>query len=266
MTYTTPSDYYSGYAFDLDGTIYLGDSLLPDAAEVLRELRQRGARVVFVSNNPTHSRKEIRAKLIGLGIPAPPETIVNSSKVLVTYLQDRASGCTVYPISERPLREELVEAGFGISEDPRSIEFVVASFDRTFDYHKLQVAFDAIRAGATLIATNADPYCPVPGGGEPDAAAVIAAVEACTGTTLEAVLGKPSLVMAQTILDELKLPPGECLLVGDRLGTDMLMGKRAGMGTALVLTGATNPAQLDTAEIVPDFVLKRLGELLPEGL
>lgn len=263
MNYSTPSRYYAGYAFDLDGTIYLQDTVVPDAKRVLDVLRRRGARIVFVSNNPTRRRHDIQAKLAGLGIPASPKEIVNSSKVLITHLQEQAPGCTVYPISEQPLREELVEAGFEISEDPQVVDVVIASFDRTFEYHKLQVAFDAIRAGASFVATNADPYCPVPGGGEPDAGAIIAAVEACTGTTVENVLGKPSLTMAETILDQLGVEPGDCLLTGDRLQTDVLLGKRVGMDTALVLTGATSRSDLKRAEVEPDFLLTRLGDLLP---
>jgi NagD protein len=263
MKYPTPNHYYSGYAFDLDGTIYLEDGLLPGVRRVLEILRQRRIRIVFVSNNPTHSCDEMRAKLAELGISASHREIVNSSEVLVRYLQERELGRTVYPISEEPLRRELIEAGFDISEKADIIDVVIASFDRTFDYHKLQVAFDAIQAGASFIATNADPYCPVPGGGEPDAAAVIGAVEGCTGVTVEAVLGKPSLMMAKTILQRLDADPEECLMIGDRLQTDILMGKRVGLGTALVLTGATSEADLETAEIKPDFVLPRLEAVLP---
>jgi NagD protein len=120
---------------------------------------------------------------------------------------------------------------------------VLASFDRTFDYPKLQIAFDAVRAGATLIATNPDKYCPVPGGGEPDCAALIAAIEACTDTTLAFTAGKPSALAAQTAAARVGVPIERCLMIGDRLETDISMG-HAGMQTALVLTGATTPAVL----------------------
>jgi HAD superfamily hydrolase (TIGR01450 family) len=263
MLLAAPNRLYRGYVFDLDGTVYLSDELLPGADRVVKTLRDAGCRIVFVSNNPTYTRQQIAEKLTGLGIPASSREVVNSSHVLVRYLRERAPGCTVFPIGERPLHDELVAAGFTISEAPAAIDYVIASFDRTFEYRKLQIAFDAIRAGAHFIATNADRYCPVAGGGEPDAAAIIAAVEACTNTPVEEVVGKPSTIMARATLDVLALEPGDCLLTGDRLEVDILMGRRAGMDSALVLTGATTPAQLAESEIVPDFVVERLDQLLP---
>ena len=139
---------------------------------------------------------------------------------------------------------------------------MIASFDRTFDYGKLQTAFDAIRAGARFVATNADRYCPVPGGGQPDAAAVIAAIEACTTTRVEVVVGKPSPIMVQAVAAIVRLPLERCLMTGDRLETDIAMGRAAGMATALVLTGATTRAALAMSEIQPDYVLETLGDLL----
>jgi NagD protein len=145
---------------------------------------------------------------------------------------------------------------------PHEIQYVVASFDRTFDYRKLQIAFDAIRAGARLIATNADRYCPVPGGGQPDAAAIIAAIEACAETRCELVAGKPSLLMVATAQAQLGGAAQRCLMVGDRLETDIAMGVAANMDTALVLTGATTAADLQRSTIRPTYVLATIGELL----
>lgn len=254
---------YDGYIFDLDGTIYLGDALLPAAEHVITALRARERRVAFLSNNPTHTRQHYAAKLTRLGIVTDPDMIVTSSYVLVQWLRARAPQARLYVIGEMPLIEELTTAGFHLSEKPGDITFVVASFDRTFSYHKLQVAFDAIRAGAQLIATNADRYCPVPGGGQPDAAAVIAAIEACTGVTCMEVVGKPSPMMARTVGERLGVPPDRCLMIGDRLETDILMGLRAGMSTALVLTGATNRADLAITTYQPHYVLEGLHQLLP---
>lgn len=263
MPFTTPKHLYRGYVFDLDGTLYLNDELLPGAKRVVNSLRAAGCRVVFVSNNPTYARQQMAEKLTRLGIRTLGDEVINSSYVLVQYLRKRSPGSVVFPIGEQPLHAELLAAGFTISQDPSAIDFVIASFDRTFEYYKLQVAFDAIRAGAHFIATNADRYCPVVGGGQPDAAAVIAAVEACTDTAVEEVVGKPSMMMARTVLDTLALEPSSCLLTGDRLEVDIVMGQRAGMATALVLTGATTPAHLAESEVAPDFVLERLDELLP---
>jgi len=194
-TYTRlarPDRLYKGYVFDLDGTVYLGDALLPGAKRTIETLRRNGCRIVFVSNKPVNTRQSYADKLTRLGLPTPVEDVVNSSQVLVRWLTEHAPGARVFPIAEQVLIRELEEAGLLITDVPAEIEYVIASFDRTFVYRKLQVAFDAIRAGARLIASNADAYCPVPGGGEPDAAAIIAAIEACTGCKNEFVAGKPS--------------------------------------------------------------------------
>jgi NagD protein len=253
---------YDGYIFDLDGTIYLGELLLPGAPELLAALRAEGRQVAFLSNNPTKTREQYVTKLRGMGLQAELAEVVNSSHVLVQWLLEHAPGATLFVCGEAPLIGELEAAGFPLSEQAGEVQIVVASFDRTFTYHKLQVAFDAIRAGARLVATNPDRFCPVPGGGEPDAAAIIAAIEACTNTRCELNVGKPSPIMARAVSAMLGLPPERCIMVGDRLMTDIAMGVGAGMATALVLTGDSTRADLPTAPAQPTYVIEGLLELL----
>jgi len=263
MNTTKPSKLYEAYIFDLDGTVYLGDSLLPTASETITRMRAMGKRTVFLSNNPTHSREEQAAKLTKLGLPTPDSDVLNSSVVMVDFLRRHLPGAKLFVIGEAPLQNELRTAGFELTEDVSRIDAVIASFDRTFVYHKLQVAFDAIRAGARFFATNGDRYCPVPGGGQPDAAAIIAAIEACTDTKIEAIVGKPSSHMAEAILNLLDLPPEACVMTGDRLETDVLMGLDAGMAAALTLTGATSEAVVAASPIKPTYTIHNLGDLLP---
>lgn len=254
---------YDAYIFDLDGTVYLGEALLPAAGETIARLREMGRRTVFLSNNPTRTREEYAHKLTRLGLPTPPQDVINSSFVMVDFLRRRMPQARLFVVGEASLENELRRAGFTLTDNAAEVDAVIASFDRTFAYRKLQIAFDAIRAGARFFATNADKYCPVPGGGEPDAAAVIAAIEACTDKKIEAVVGKPSSFMAEAILDVVGLPPHRCLMVGDRLETDVLMGLQAGMDAALTLTGATNAASAAASAIQPTYVIHALEELLP---
>jgi NagD protein len=257
-----PERLFSAYIFDLDGTVYLGDALLPTAGETVERLRRLGKRTVFLSNNPTKTREAQAAALTRLGLPTPVGDVLNSALVMTDFLQRRMPGARLYVIGEPPLEQVLRHAGFDLADDA-AVDAVIVSFDRTFVYHKLQVAFDAIRGGARFFATNGDKYCPVPGGGEPDAAALIAAIEACTDVKVEAIVGKPSAHMAAAALSLLDLPPAECLMTGDRLETDVLMGLDAGMAAALTLTGATSPAQAAASPIKPTYVVSRLAELLP---
>ncbi len=256
---------YSAYLFDLDGTIYLGDDALPGAVETVTQLQRAGCRTVFLSNNPTKTRQQYVAKLARMGIVAALEDVVNSSFVLVQWLLRHAPGARLFVVGEDALKADLRVAGFVLAEDA-AVDFVVASFDRTFDYRKLQIAFDAVRAGARLVATNGDRYCPVPGGGEPDAAAMIAAIEACTGAVCDPIVGKPSPIMVETIMGLLHLPPERCIMVGDRLETDIEMGIRAGMATALVLTGDADRAKLAASGLAPTLVLERIDGLLSEEI
>jgi NagD protein len=248
----------------------LGDTLLPTAGETITALRARGCRTIFISNNPTHTRQDYAAKLTRLGIPTQVDDILTSSLVMVDFLMRRTPGARLFVAGERPLCDELTAAGFPLVEDPHQVEVVIASFDRTFEYRKLQIAFDSIRLGAHFFATNPDRYCPVPSrepggipGGEPDCAAIIAAIEACTNTKVEAIVGKPSQHMIEAALHLLELPACECMMIGDRLETDVAMGLNAGMSAALALTGATPESAMATSSIQPTYVLHRLSDILP---
>lgn len=265
MTAPRPDRMFGGYVFDLDGTLYLGDGLLPGAAGALATIRDHGSRVAFLTNKPLEAAAAYAVKLTGLGIPAEPDDVVTSVDALIRYLTAHAAGSRILPIAEPLLVGLLMDAGFEIVEldRPLDADVVVVSWDRTFDYAKLVAAFRAVRAGARIVATNPDPFCPMPGGDLPDCAAMLAAIEASTGATAEAIVGKPSRHMADTLLERIALPPTDTLLVGDRLLTDVRMAREAGMASALVLTGATPLAALRDAPYAPDYVLDGVGEVIP---
>ncbi|MGQ0601497.1 MAG: HAD-IIA family hydrolase [Anaerolineales bacterium] len=259
----TPSHLYSAYIFDLDGTVYLGDGLLPTAGETITRLRALGKRTIFLSNNPTHTRESYSRKLTRLGLTTPVEDILNSSLMMANFLKTHWPKARLFVVGEQPLMDDLRAAGFELVDDAQHTDAIIASFDRTFVYRKLQIAFDAIRAGARFFATNGDRYCPVPGGGEPDAASIIAAIEACTGVQCEAIVGKPSRYAIEAVLNLVQLPATDCVMTGDRLETDVKMGLDAGMSAALTLTGATTEVMLGASAVQPTYVLRTLSDLLP---
>lgn len=260
-----PDRWFGGYVFDLDGTLYLGDQLLPGAAETVAAIRDRGARVAFLTNKPLERPAAYAAKLTSLGIAADADEVVSSTDALVQYLVAHAAGARILTVSEPLIDELLHEAGFTIvgHDEPEQAEVVVVSWDRTFDYAKLVAAFRAVRAGARIVATNPDPFCPFPDGDLPDCAAMLAAIEASTGARAEAIVGKPSPHMSAALLQRLALPADDTILVGDRLLTDVRMAQEAGMASALVLTGATGIDALDCSSVVPDFVLDGVADVLP---
>ena len=248
--------------FDLDGTIYLGDELFACAQAAIERLRAAQIPVYFLSNNPTKTPSEYVHKLAKMGIPVAESAVLTSGLIMAEWLAAQTPIPRVYPIGEPALIALLTQYGVPMHDTPGAIDYVLASFDRTFAYAKLQIAFDAIRAGATLIATNPDKYCPVPGGGQPDAAALIAAICACTDTTLAFTAGKPSQIAAQAVARRAGVPVAQCMMVGDRLETDISMGD-TGMQTALVMSGATTPALLAAWHgYQPDLVCADVGEVV----
>jgi arabinose operon protein AraL len=252
---------YRGWLFDLDGTVYLGERLIPGADTAIAALRAAGRRVVFLSNKPVQTRTEYAAKLTRLGVPASPDDVINSSLVLARYLRDRDPGAPVFVIGEPPMLEEMRAHGFEVRHDER-VRWVVIAFDRTFDYAKLNIALQAVKRGARLIATNPDRTCPVEGGEIPDCAGMIAAVEAVTDKKVEVIVGKPSPIILEVALAALGVPADAAAIVGDRIETDMVMGRRLGLGTVLVLSGVTRADDPRIAAVAPDHVVRSIGDLV----
>ncbi|CAG0971916.1 partial Sugar-phosphatase AraL, partial [Anaerolineae bacterium] len=134
-----------GFIFDLDGTLYLSDHAIPGAVETVAKLRASGFKTVFISNKPLEPGSAYAAKLTRLGIPATPDDVITSGRVMGAHLARVAPGARVFVIGEPPLLEELRQAGMQIVQEPAQIEYVIAAFDRTFDYRKWNIAFQAIK-------------------------------------------------------------------------------------------------------------------------
>lgn len=259
-----PERFFDGYALDLDGTVYLGDALLPGAAETVARIRAAGSRLVFLTNNPLRPAASYAEQLSGLGIPAAEADVVTPLGVLTAYLSRRHPGAAVLTVAEPLVDQTLAAAGITVTAEPAAAGVVVVSFDRTFSYAKLLLAYRAVRHfGAVIVATNPDPFCPTPDGGWPDCAAMLAAVEACTGARAEAMMGKPGEYMAAELLRRLDAPPDAAAIVGDRLSTDVSMSGSLGMTSVLVLSGATSPGELAASPVRPDYVIEGIGQLLP---
>jgi NagD protein len=170
----------------------------------------------------------------------------------------------VMPVAEPPVIAALEAAGFPITNDPATTDVVIVAFDRTFNYDKLTAAYRAVRLhGAAIVATNPDPYCPTSDGGIPDCAAMLAAIEACSGAKAEATVGKPSRYMAEAVLERLNVPASAAAMVGDRLATDVAMARSFGLVAVLVLTGATKRDQIAASGFRPDYAIEDLRELVP---
>lgn len=251
---------------DLDGVVYAGMTPIPGAAEAIAWLRQTGRRVFFCSNNSSRSREHYAQKLIGMGIPVDPMDIMTSAYGTARYLVAHGgANRTAYVIGEAGLRDALTDVGVRLIDDPvnqTAVDYVIVGLDRQFTYQKLAAAMYAIQHGAVFIATNRDATLPddtepLPGGG-----ALVIAVETATSTS-PILIGKPEPYLLQTILTAWDYAPGDVLMVGDRLETDIMSGIHANTHTVLVLTGISTAADVEKlpADCRPTFVLNDLLEL-----
>ena len=255
------------YIFDLDGVIYRGEELQPGAAETVEALRSRGAKVYFLTNNSTLSRKQYADKLTRLGIGAHPNQVMTSAYATALYLRERSrEGGAAYVVGESGIRTELRGVGVDIVErtDGRSVDFVVVGLDRRFNYRKLCDAQQAILRGAEFIATNRDPTYPLEGGTLiPGGGSIVSAIQTASGSA-PVLIGKPETYSLEKTMALAGDRPDETVIVGDRLDTDILGGNRVGAHTVLVLTGVTSAEEAAAAppEMKPDRIIHSLTELL----
>lgn len=253
-----------GYIFDLDGTIYIDEKLIDGAAETIKRLRKRGDKIVFFTNKSIETIESYVIKLNRLGIEIDKQHVVSSNLLVAKYLQRILNRDEhVMVVGEEPLVEEIRNAGIKISDNHEEVKYVVLGWDRQFDYKKLNNSFQAWKNGAKIVATNSDRTCPIENGQIPDCGAMIGALEGATGEKVQDILGKPSMLAAQFIVDNiLKLPLENCYMVGDRLETDIKMGLNYGMKTILVLTGVTNDKMLETSPYQPTVVVESIKDIL----
>ena len=231
---------YKGYIFDLDGTIYRSDKLIPNADKVIEKLKSLGKKIIFISNKTTGSVQEYYEFLRSKNIDINENDIITSTTVIIKYLTGNHPGALFYAIGEELFVKELTNNGLVFSTDPKKIQIVIVTLDRTLNYNKLEIAAKALENGARFYAANIDDTCPVEGGEITDAGSIITALEKRTHKKLEKHFGKPSKYMIDEIRKRLNLDLGECLIVGDRLETDIAMGNKFNIDSALVSTGVTN--------------------------
>lgn len=253
---------YSGLILDMDGVLYRGRQALPGARELFIALRRHNLSFILLTNNATLTSEDFTNKLARMEIDVEPERILTSAGATAMYLEKTyPEGGEVYVLGEAGLVHYISQMpAFRLHDENPG--FVVTGLDFDFDYTAMRKACTAIRRGAEFIATNTDATLPVEGGELwPGAGSIAAAVETCAGTK-PLVIGKPNVYMAEMALDALGLPREKVLCVGDRLETDILCGARAGIPTALVLTGVSKQDDIAGAEAAPDHIFEDLPHLM----
>jgi len=252
---------YRGAVVDLDGTVVRGGDLLAGAREGVEALRAHTESVLFLTNNPTLPASDHARRLRDLGVDAGTEDVLTSADATVAYLREHHADEPVFAIAESSIVDQLRAADLSLTDDPEAAGVVVAGYDREFHYRDLQAALDAMDDETAFVGTDPDRTIPTRDGLEPGSGAIVHAVAGVTDRDPDAVLGKPSETTARLAADRIGVPAADCLLVGDRLETDVAMGERAGMTTVLVRTGVDGDDEVADSEVRPDFVLDSLGDV-----
>ncbi|MFD1640425.1 HAD-IIA family hydrolase [Halohasta litorea] len=244
--------------FDLDGTIYLDETPIDGAVDVVDQLRAAGVDVYFLSNNSSRWKPTYADRLASLGIDADPDEIILSTDGVIDYLRTNGIEAS-YVVGTEAMRGAISEAGIEpAATDP---ETVVVGFDRELTYEKVAAATLAIREGAEFLVAHGDRVCPTEAGLVPDCGSIAALVETATGREPSHVFGKPSVGMVDHVLEREGYDPSEVVIVGDRLSTDIELAERLGCGSVSVLSGETTRRDIETADQQPSLVVDSVGEL-----
>ena len=248
---------------DLDGTLYLEDTLLPGAAELLAWVRETGGAYRFLTNNSSRGVDAGLEKMHRLGIPARPEEFLTAVEATVYYLRaHRSPGDAYYVLGTESFRRQLREAGFDLRQGPDGdVTAVICGFDTELTYGKVEAACRLLSRGVEFLATNPDLACPTLFGFVPDCGSICQMLTNACGRQPK-FLGKPDPAMIHLALEQTGFTKEQTLMVGDRLYTDIACGINAGVDTALVLTGEATAQDAAASATPPAVVYQDCAQLL----
>lgn len=255
------------FIFDMDGTIYLGNRVFDFAIEFIKKLRADGRRVMFFTNNASHNPDFYIKKLERMGFEPDREEIMTSGDVTIKFLKSHRAGKSVYLVGTSELTEQFVGEGIKLVPNEEAsagaqADIVITSFDTTLTYEKLDNACRMVRNGAEYLSTHPDFNCPTEDGFIPDSGAIAAFVTASTGIA-PTYFGKPYVQTVEMISEYTGLEKDEMCVFGDRLYTDIAMGKLHGVCSILVLTGETTLEDVEKADVQkrPDYIFDSLADV-----
>lgn len=251
------------WLLDMDGTITLGEQLLPGADRFFTALGSTD--YIFLTNNSSRRAVDYVRRMNRLGIPATRRQMLTSTDALILYLRQLTPDGRprLFPVGTPEFEIELSEAGFSLTHQrDQAIDFVVVGFDTSLTYEKLDIACDYIRRGTRWLAANPDLVCPMPDDRVlPDCGSIIAFLSACTGQKPERVIGKPDPAMIDMILADRGFCREHVAMVGDRIYTDLAVAQRAGITSVAVLSGESTWPEIKSSGILPDYVFPSVREL-----
>jgi NagD protein len=248
------------FLFDFDGTVWMGGTMIPGVAETIKELRQAGKQPIYLTNNSSKSRAEYFERLQKLGLCADPNEIVMSTDTVTTYLKQHGFS-SAYIMGTPAMREMCAEAGVAHEENPAKVAVAVIGFDRTSTAEKLTTVARLVAKGVPYIVAHPDPFCPSDEGPIVDCGAYYACIKTTTGVEAKAVLGKPSASMIAEVEKRFSFDRSDMVVLGDRLYTDVALGREAGVDSVLVLSGENTLEHAALSDEKPTWILNSVADL-----
>lgn len=244
---------------DMDGVIYRGKELIPGAQDFVAHMRANDIPFLFLTNNSEQTPLDLKRKLEGMGIHGLTEAnFITAAIATAQFLHAQRPHSTAYVVGGSGLTAELYKVGYSITESHP--EYVVVGKTANFTFATMRKAAQLIDGGARFIGTNPDLIDPVEGGTEPAAGAILASIEAATGRKAY-IVGKPNSLMMIYARQMLGAHAEDCVMIGDRMDTDIVGGLEAGMSTALVLSGVSDRETVEHFPYRPDHVFDSVASI-----
>ena len=248
------------FALDLDGTAYLGNRLFPFTERFIDCLASHGKSFLFITNNSSKAPDDYREKFKNFGLDISLKQIYTSADATIEFFREIGLGKKLYILGTAALIAYFAANGY--SHETKNPDAVVAGFDLDFNFQRMLEATNLLRRGVPFFATHPDFTCPMENGHVlPDCGAICAALTAASGVEPR-VLGKPFKPMFEGILRRSGFAARQIAVVGDRLMTDIQIGRQFNLLSILVLSGETDATMLKNSHLQPDFVVQSLESLI----
>lgn len=244
---------------DMDGVIYHGNQLLPGAVEFLKWIEETGKKFLFLTNSSERTPRELREKLIRLGVEVSEKSFYTSALATADFLATQTPAGSAYVIGEAGIINALYEAGYSMND--MNPDYVVVGDTRKYSYHQIEHAVKLVMNGSRLIGTNSDLTGPIENGIAPATGALIAPIELSTGSKAYFV-GKPNPLIMRNALKKLGVRAEAVAIIGDRMDTDIIAGVESELTTVLVLSGVTAMADLPKFAYRPNYILNGIGDVV----
>ncbi len=262
-------DKFNCFLIDLDGVVYVEHKPTEGSVDTINHLKNIGKNIIFITNDPRSSTADYAEKLRGFGLEVEDDEVITSAMAIAHHIRAHTKNSdkkNAYVVGSDALKKEIELAGLTIvdGEEAKSADYVILGGHPEFHYNELKLATLALRNGAEFFATSRDPAYPSSEGHVPATGAMLASIEVASEKKA-VVAGKPERIIFEEALHHAKCTgKSTTAIIGDRLDTDILGGKIAGISTILTLSGSTKKEDVKISDVKPDFIINDLRDLLIE--